>query len=76
MYPGEWKGDADKKTGTAVFMVDGKKYELPLNGFESYLLIAEMLETAHQMGREFGADAVCGAAVAAAQRRAAEFHTT
>ena len=75
MYPGEWKGVPDHKAGVATFMVDGKRYDIKLESFADYLQIEEMLDSANQMGKEFGADAVCDAAVRAAHKRNDELHS-
>jgi len=58
MYPMEWKGKPGSKDGTAIFMVEGQKFEIALENFTAARIVCGMLETAFNSGKEFAAQQV------------------
>jgi len=58
MYPMEWKGENSRECGTAIFMVEGEKFEIALTSFTAAQVVSGMLETAFDSGKSFAAQQV------------------
>jgi hypothetical protein len=55
MYPSSFNGSTDptNKSGTATFMVSGRKFELQMQSFDDYQAVCIMLELADTQGKQF-----------------------
>jgi len=60
-YPVQWYGNAEGKSGTAVWMVEGNRYEIKLETLEDMQAIDDMLSAALKIGRAHGASEVWNA---------------
>lgn len=58
MYPSEWKGSTEDKSGVATFKIEGVEYALRLDCFTSFQMVGEMLECAFNQGKSFAAQAM------------------
>lgn len=58
MYPMEWRGREDGKSGTVKFIVDGNTLEIGLRSLEDAYAINKTLEMAFEQGKRFAVETV------------------